>query len=331
MSYKILRFLLVLVGLGSLGDFGWTFYDFWTHRDAFLARTDLKALTATFARADQGAEQGHLRPYVEYDVVGQLNITGRVEVAPEESTGGPVAPPPLVGPEDVDVPFIQFQPESKVTTFAFLRPANWQPPAGSEFKVVGDLYQEGDVFTLPSKPGVELEVVEIRLDAVVLRVRGQEDSEFTVRPRDFEVETGTVRDAAGGDLAIGAAGPPPPQRTRTRDGRTYEVGTDDLASIERMSEEQVVAAVRTETVRDPGTGEIRGLRLSRIRQDSVFARQGLQEDDVILAVNGHPARSRKELLDYLRRQGEQGVTTFRIQVDRRGHVRELVYRLPRRP
>lgn len=329
-SYKILRFLLVLLGLAALGDFGRTFYDFWTHRDVYQAPTDLQALTATFRRADKGTEVGHLRPYADYAVISQLNITGKVEVEPAAGQGGPVAPPPLVGPEDVEVPYIQFQPESPESTFAFLRPAHWQPPQGSEFKIVGDLYQEGDVLTLPSKPGVELEVVEIRLDAVVLRIRGKEGSEFTIRPRDFEVETRAVRTAGDGAPEEGPLVSQAPARTRTRDGRVYEVGTDDLASMESMSEEQVLAAVRTEVARDPATGEVRGLKLSRIRPDSVFARQGLQQDDIVLSVNGHPARSRKELMDFLRQQGEQGVTTFTLRVDRRGHVRDLIYRLPRR-
>ena len=122
--------------------------------------------------------------------------------------------------------------------------------------------------------------------------------------------------------------PVPPQNTRKSAAGIYEIGVDDMKGMSGMEEDQILTEVRMRKDRDPITQEVRGLRIQGLSEDSIFSRQGLLEDDVILSVNGFAASDRSTLLRHLRAM--KNPSSLEVEVFRFGSRRTLTYRLPRR-
>ena len=326
MSYRLLRFLLVIVGLAALGGFGYTFYDFLKKgQTVYMKGTNLQAMEAGF-EGRPSTDLRHLKEYSAYEPLHKLNYTGELPPPPPGERAEAPPPPPVVSADDLELAYIQYVEGSKELTGAFIAPRN---PSGQPGDTpVGDLYREEDRFGLPSKPGVELEVVAIQPNEVELAIVGQEDGGFTLVAGVFEVSEGgyTVREG-GTDDGSGVRYVAPDKTVMAEPG-LYHVGESDFDAISRMPEDEILAAVQTRPRRDPATGEITGLYLTRLKEDSVFTRQGFKEDDVLLDVNGFPVTDRAELLDYLRKQ--EGVTSFEVRFERAGGVRSHTYRLPPR-
>jgi len=322
---KLLRFLLVTVGIIALGAFGWKLYDFFQHQDTVLKRLDLERLEKTFGSLNGSGTGSHLQTYANYAVLQDLNITGYVKPPPVVDTTQATGPKPRISAEDLEVPMIQFPN------------AAWIQARGaraSEDKIPGDFRVVGDRFEIEGKEGLELELVEVRLGEVDIKLRDSGEI-ITVRGEEYEVDaeqylvggagvsgTGTTAES-GGPLAPVMA----PEISRMTDPGTFAVGTSDIKDLEQMSQEEVLAAVPVRPARDPLSNEVRGLRIKSIQSGSVFERLGLHSDDIVLEVNGLAAVDRDQLFQELRSLGSD---TLVVKVERLGGVRTLTYRLPRR-
>ena len=318
-SYRLVRFVL---GLGSVLAFcglGWILFDYLQNKATLEARLDYSALERTFRVPDKGSLEGHLKDSVRYRLLHEMNVTGLVK-ATDSGLGTHLPPPPPVGPEDLEVRYIQFVPEAPASTCAYLVDSG---NFSLSDVVTGDFRFLGEVFELESKPGVSLKVEAIRKEEVDLRVL-TEDEPFTVRTGEDEIDTTGLLTVGG----VGEFRPVPPKKTRTREPGVFEVGIDDFKDMSGMEEDQILAQVRMRRDRDPVTQEVRGLRIQGLGKDSVFARQGLIEDDVILSVNGFPASDRSKLLKHLREM--KNPTSLEVDVLRFGSRRTLTYQLPRR-
>lgn len=320
MNTRVLRILCLLLGLAGLAGFGWTFFDFVRHRDARLAAFDLNRFAREFKPARRGLDEGHLKPIDHYKPLWELEVTGR----PKPVAGGsspPPPPPPLVGPDDLVLAYVQYVEHAPESSRAYIYPR--QAPASDPGRPAGGLYGAGQRFKIPGKE-VEVEVVAVHLEGVDLRLAEKPDSVFTLRRKVFDVSP------VAAELLHGpAAGvpPPAPPHTRMTTLDLYEVGTEDLELLEQLPEDEILAAVQVRPETADG-GQRRGLRLAWIQPGSVFAGKGLEEQDIILDVNGFPATDRAELTRWLRDQ--RGVDTFRIRLERKGLERTITYRVPRR-
>ena len=94
-----------------------------------------------------------------------------------------------------------------------------------------------------------------------------------------------------------------------------------------MNDDQIYSAVRTQPARD-ALQNVRGLRITDIQSGTLFDRVGLKKDDVVLSVNGIPAKDRAELLSRLR--DAEPSSRITVELERRGGQRTLTYRVPRR-
>ena len=119
----------------------------------------------------------------------------------------------------------------------------------------------------------------------------------------------------------------PPKVKKERKKKIVYVSDSDSEEEEEEEIVYVKKAKSKKPQRDPETGESRGLRIRALKKDSVFARQGLQEDDVLLSVNGVPAKSQADLMRQLRTMA--ATDTIQIQFERAGAIRSQSYRLPR--
>ena len=318
-SYRFVRFVLGFGSLVAFAGLGWTLFDYLQNKDLLEARFDYVALERTFRAPDRSSLEGHLKESGRYRILHEMNITGKVEVV-DDGLAAELPPPPPVGPEDVEVRYIQFVQNSPSATCAYLVDASNRVPSDL---VPGDFRFIGDVFELESKPGVSLKVEAIRKEEVDLRVLTEEEP-FTVRTGEDDVDTSGLVTLGGADEFR----PVPPQNTRMSEPGIYEIGVDDMKGMSGMEEDQILAEVRMRKDRDPITQEVRGLRIQGLSEDSIFSRQGLLEDDVILSVNGFAASDRSALLRHLRAM--KNPSSLEVEVLRFGSRRTLTYRLPRR-
>ncbi len=328
MTYKLIRFVFVLVGVAALGGFGYSFYDFVRHSDQYTSHLDVVKLESGFQTTSSITADGTLKDYADYKkVCAELNVTGKIVVA-ETEAGAKAAEKikPRIGPEQIEVCYIQFQPESKSSSYAYIRPRQKgvSRPKDLGDKLPGDFFRLNDTFQLPQFPDLDITLVAIRQREVDLKVEGMDDL-LTLEPGTFDVDTAEIK--AQGLLGGGLGAVPAPQ-TRQVAPNTWQLGSQDLEQIRKMPKDEIYAAIQVQPVRDPATKKIRGLQVQSIQKDSLFTRQGLQPRDVILNVNGHPATDRADLLRWLQKQENAG--EFRVEVERLGGVRTLTYRVPGR-
>jgi hypothetical protein len=322
-SYKLIRFLLTLVGIASLAGFGWSFYDFIIHKAEYnqpLTSEGLKGLNKQVKPPKQGKVSDHLDDWLgNYDQLYKLNVIGYVEVPKVESGPiEPVKPKPRFGPDDVTLSSIIFSKGGP--SAAYLIPAGDVPQGVIP---TGDYYLVGDSFEVPSKPGVSLKVKAIRESEVDLETTEGEDG-FTLAMLVSEVDAGVIMDGSvEGPIGNKRAFPKETEMIAIDD---YVVGTEDLEKYRTMADDQIFSEVRVQQARDAQLG-VRGLRITSIKSGSLFERIGLQQDDVVLSVNGFPAKDRADLLSQLRNAAPQDSVS--VSIERRGGKRTLTYRIPR--
>ena len=323
MSYKLLRYLLSLVGIASLAGFGWSFYDFIINKAEYnqpLTSLDLKNLNKKVRPPKRGQVSGHLKKWEgNYDQVYKLNVTGYVK--PEEPSSASTEvekPKPRFGPDDVTLSSILYS--SGQHSAVYLIPSGAVSLAGMP---IGDYYISGDPFEVPAKPGAELKVMEIREAEVDLATPEGEDS-FTLALLVNDIDpTAVILD--GGEEP-GVVKRNFPKQTEMVALNEYVIGTQDLDILQEMPDDKIISAVRVQPARD-ANHQVRGLRITNIQSGSLFERIGLQKDDVVLSVNDYPAKDRGELISHLRKAEPREVV--QVHIERRGGRRTLTYRVPR--
>mgnify|MGYP002861135422 CR=1 FL=1 len=322
MSYKLFRLLLSVVGIAALAGFGWTFYDFIQHKAEYntpLTSEDVRKWRDETPPAPTSFKH-HLPDWNgTFDNLHKLNVSG---VLPPEVVEGPgpevVEVKPRFAETDVTVAMII---ASKANPGAYLIPAGAQPEGGLP---PGDFYSEGDKIRVPAKQNAELKVVAIRDGEVEFATLDDEFS-FVVALASAEVDSSGVlfnEAPEGADEAVVA-----PSQTRMVASDEFEIGTNDLDELAQMNDDQIYSAVRTQPARD-ALQNVRGLRITDIQSGTLFDRVGLKKDDVVLSVNGIPAKDRAELLSRLR--DAEPSSRITVELERRGGQRTLTYRVPRR-
>ncbi len=321
---KLLRLVLVLVGLSTLGGFGWKMYDFVQHQDSLVRKLSMAQLESTFGAIESARLGGHLLPYERYKVLQDLNITGYVPPPPVVETSDVQKPKPRIAPEDIEVPWIQ------APTAAWIQ---GRGERSTDQVIAGDLLTVGQKFQLATKAGLDLQLLAVKPGEVQIKVLDSGEV-LQVHAFSFEVDSSQVfASALSSSRPIDPQGRshggvkiPTPQTTQEIEPGVYAVGQQDVAQIQEMSQEEILSAVPLRLVRDPLSKEVRGLRIRRIPEGSVFARLGLRADDIVLEVNGEPTVDRDQLFASLR---EMDTDTLRVKVERLGGVRQLTFRLPR--
>ncbi len=323
MSYKLVRLLLSLIGLGSLGGFGWSFYEFLTHRDAYshpLTRSQVDKLDASVRGPARGGN-AHLKSYQpHFDNLHMLNVTGKVPPPDNPDAPPPPPPPPRFGPDDVAVRSILFLKGNPERSQVFLLASGSED---SEGVPAGDLVGVGEDFVVPAKQSAKLRVVEVRADEVDFATP-EGEFPFTVGIGENEVDAGSI-------MTEGGLRPDDPRYIAPRETRMvgdgqWEVGDEDIKEWQAMPDDRIYAAVGLQQARD-GLNEVRGLRITSIEAGSLFERVGLKKGDIVLSVNGLAATDRAELLRKLRNSEPRNV--IEVQVERYGSPRTMSYRVPR--
>lgn len=322
---KLLRLVLVLVGLATLGGFGWKMYDFVQNKETIIGKVSIAKIESEFGKIESSRVGGHLLPFDNYQVIQDLNITGYVPPPPPPPKPVDDKPKPKVSERDIEVPLIQYPN------------AAWIQGRGeraSDDHIPGDFIGLNRKFELETKKGVDLRLIAVRKGEVDIEIVESGDV-LTIQAETYKVDQGSAvySDRPGerreGGATGGSGGPlhvPTPEETKQVEPGMFAVGSDDARQIERMSQEEILASVPVRAERDPLTNEVRGLRIRSVPENSVFSRLGIQADDIVLEVNGEPATDRDQLFQSLR---QSDTDTMVVRVERLGGVRTLTFRLPR--
>lgn len=323
---KFLRLLLVLVGVAALGMFGWRIYDYWRQKDTLLQPVNLSKLQE---RAGGGPRQdpGHLLPYPEFAVIETLNVTGK---EPERPVEVKPPPPPVarLTERDLLVTYIQYYGDGHPLNAAYIQPSD-EKADDQQDDAPGDLFLVGRKIPIKSKKDLDVRLTRVEPEQVVIGFgKDANAGEITLGISTFAVPQDTLDNLVGAARAPGVSSETSrsvPSETRLNEAGEFEVGSSDAAYFEKLSQEEVIAAVPVKPDRDRLSNEIRGLRIQSVPENSPFARLGLRADDVVLEVNGVPALNRDDLLQALR---QVNTKTLEVRVERLGAVRALRYRLP---
>lgn len=321
---KLLRLLLALAGLAALGALGWRIYDYATQRASYFPSVDLVKLRESTGVGPR-ADPGHLLPFGEYVAIETLNITGK-----EKPVDVVVKPPPppvaRLSEKDLQLQYVQFVAIGSASNAAYLQPTDERPDEQSS-DIPGDLYRVGQKVRVQSKKDLEVRLLEVHEESVVIGFgTGEAAGKIELNMAVHDLPQGTVDRMLGGQpRPTGPITSAAPKETRLNETGEFEIGTNDAAYFESLSQEQLLAAIQVRSERDRFSNEVRGLRIQSVPPDSPFSRLGLRADDVVLEVNGVPALSRDDLLDTLRRTSTKAVA---VKIERLGATRTLSYRLP---
>ena len=312
---KLLRLLLSSVGLLALGGFGLQIKDFVVNRDVSMRPVDITRIENTFGRLDSSQLGGHLLAFENYKVLQTLNVTGYVPPPPEVEVEDQPQVNQIIAADDFVVPFIQYPSGAWIQGVG-------EVVTGDEFP--GDFYAVGDKFELATKPGVRLRLAAVESGAVNIDlVEG--DASVTVPVSTYEVDSSQIIVRGPDGELVDGREVVVPQRTRMTEPDHYSVGSADASELEQMSQEQVLAAVPVRTERDPFTNEVKGLRIRSVQPNSVFARMGVQADDIVLEVNGVTAADRQQLFTSLQSMSGGNVE---VKIERMGGIRTLFFTVP---
>jgi hypothetical protein len=319
---KLLRFVLVLAGIGTLLGFAWKMYDFVQNRDEITRALDISKLEEGIDPVDGTTLGTHLKRYEQYKVLQDLNITGYVAPPPEIENPTEAVVTAILAAEDVEVPMIQSPNAAWVQ-------GRGETAKGDKF--AGAFRVIGETFELPNKVGLKLRLKTVQPGWI--EIEAIESGEVvTVYALTYEVDAahvfaGTERaEGAGGDAGSGE-GPVfvNPTVTRETEPYSYAVGKDDVKALESMSQEEVLSSLPHRVHRDAMSNEIDGLRIVSVPPNSIFERLGLRADDIVMEVNGQPATDRDQLYESMRKLD---TNTLKVRIMRLGGVRTLTFRLP---
>ena len=114
-------------------------------------------------------------------------------------------------------------------------------------------------------------------------------------------------------------------RTERRNGQYY-IGQEDAQMFNTDYQRILSEDVSVETYYDKD-GKRAGLKIRSVKAGSLAASHGLQDEDVIISINGHPVTSEQEGIQYVR-QNSDNTSIWRVIYLRGGAQREEVYHSP---
>ncbi|MCP4770727.1 MAG: hypothetical protein GY879_04885 [Planctomycetes bacterium] len=322
MNEKLIRLLLVLVGIAALAGFGWKMADYGLNQEKIISRLDLNKVDSQVKAPIGGQGITHLKPYNQYAVLQELNVTGYVAPPPVPEDNNPVVEKAVLAAEDVEVPLIQ-SPN-----------AAWIQARGetaADDKFIGKFLVVGEVFELKGKEGLKIRLKEVQPGWVELELVESKEI-IKVYALTYEVDAAQVfadgknRDGATDGNTEAVVTVAPDYTKELSEANSYAVGKKDVEVLESMSQEEILSSLPHRVQRDPLSNEVIGLRIKSVPANSVFERLGLRADDIVLDVNGEPATNRDQLFESVKNLDTNLIT---VRIERLGGVRTLSYRLPR--
>ena len=122
---------------------------------------------------------------------------------------------------------------------------------------------------------------------------------------------------------------PPPGRTQPISPTKFRIGTDDALELNDRYPEILTSEVSIDRHRDPVTKAYDGIAVKGVKSDSIAARHGVQDGDVIKSINGTPVTSKEEAINFVKRNKDK-YTEWVVEIWNKGQTRTITYYPPKK-
>ena len=165
-------------------------------------------------------------------------------------------------------------------------------------------------------------ILEIQEDRIIFDHEGSKEyaelfREESKKPRRKKAGSLTEKATANAELSPLATTPPPPAFKE----EGFERDKGKIVMSQDFKQRMLTgdfAKVLQDAKAEPNIvdGELRGFKLTRIRQDSIYEKAGLQNDDIINEINGTPLTDTGQAVKML--QGLRTASQIELRVNRNG-------------
>jgi len=187
--------------------------------------------------------------------------------------------------------------------------------------------------TLPA-PNDFVKLVAVTIDTAEFAFEGE-----SMEGRENE-QLGPSRVTEGDLLALlnaGASAERPQQRivqqgswntaeTKQVGPNRWILGYEDVDYLNENFSEVLVRDIKHRTHYDRN-GKRAGIELTSVRSNSIAARHGAQEGDVVISINGKPVNSAQEAINYAKNNADK-YSTWEVVVENLGSQRTLIFESP---
>lgn len=331
MNVATLKTVSYLSSFGLLGGIGYVGYDYYENgqKQKYFDNEEtiglLRSVEPPAARKRSGLDyKGDVTP-----AFLDVNWTGK----PPEIVAPPKPPGPEKGPAKV-IPVSEI-----LDVVAILHDSEKESGSRCLLSIEGTVQSYDDLFfgvgdSLPA-PHDGVSVFAIEPDIVEFSFADEERDRETIRPatrRDgkkaliVSTDPGSVREPnkLRFDPNTSTSSSTASGRTEKRNG-IYHIGQEDAQIFADDYQRIMSEDVSVETYYKDGKRA--GLKIKSVKPGSIAASHGVQEDDIIISINGDSVTSEQEGIQYVNRNSET-TSTWRVKFIRFGIEREEVYRSP---
>ncbi len=118
-----------------------------------------------------------------------------------------------------------------------------------------------------------------------------------------------------------------PKNTEAIGRNEYQLGTETLKEVDRDYSRILAQDVSYKPARDPKTGQVKGLLITRVAPNSIVSQHGVTEGEIVKSINGHPVTSVAEAVSYVKQEADS-TNTWVVEFEKQGRTFSRTYKSP---
>lgn len=337
MNVARLKTLLWLGSLALAGALGWYVYDFVARRPTLklgVSPEDQRAVLESVQPS--AAPQEDVVPYDEIRTVFHNMRWNGAEVEPPKGPeqGEKLEKPVTPVADLLSVKLIVFDGEEPDRSWANV--AYKDPKLVAAAKKPEDaVLRRGETLARPYE-NVKVETITPEYVRFTFGDAEREPEELVPLERPSDARTtivpvgpGGAREPARTSRIVQSENTTPwrPARTVQLDNNVFQIGTDTAAEVERDYSRILTQDVSYRPYRNPKTRKVEGLRITRVAPNSVVARHGITEGEILKSINGHPVTSTSDAIAYVKKVANETDTWIAV-FEKNGREFTRTYKSP---
>jgi hypothetical protein len=335
MNLSTLKALTWIAALGTGGALGYEVFDFLKRKpilEGFVTKEEQQEVLRGFETPEEPR-----RNLVDYNDVKlsflDMDWTGRViKVVAPPKTGGDKPPKPPKTPMSklltvlavqVDISnskgslaFVKFQAglsvHNEITEQRILR-IDERLPKPHEYARISEIISTGVRFTFDEE-GRESELVEA--------------SDYTSDYAGIVKVDQAVQPAGSSRIFVNQnAAPYRPAKTVAVRKNEFQIGTETAAEVDRNFSSILSRDLSYRTARDPRTGQVTGIQITRVAAGSIPANHGVSSGEIVKSINGYKVTSVSDAVSYVKKESAT-TNEWTVVFEKQGKDITRVYRSP---
>jgi len=107
----------------------------------------------------------------------------------------------------------------------------------------------------------------------------------------------------------------------------FQIGTDTAKEIEENFSAILSRDLQYRQARNPGDGSIQGIQITKVKPDSLPAKHGITEGEIVKSINGHRVTSVNEAVAYVKKESDT-TDTWVVVFEKQGREFTRTYKSP---